>query len=315
MKQKTGDDMSRARLEVTYDGEAVERGVMDVQDLAPALLGIAEACQRANRILNGDRARLSVQVQADMKRGSFHVDLNLVSHVTPLAPLINFITTEHIKQAKDVVDLLFGGEYSVAGVIRRLKGKRPKDVPHQRLDDGTIQLTLQDNARVENITINYNVYEGANDDQIRKGLKRGSRPVAVKRGIDRLMIGAEHSKQIIDKDDAQYFDDVTETPDIIDDEYDETLQVVAFNFEDRNKSKFTADGNAVFTASIDDDEFWGLVTGREYRPGRGDRYLVRLLKRRQEKPRLKTEYHILEVVKVLEPAPFDDDAEQGFNWE
>jgi hypothetical protein len=49
---------------VAYDGPEVAGGHMDVADLAPALLGIGEACREANAILNGDRATVSVRIRA-----------------------------------------------------------------------------------------------------------------------------------------------------------------------------------------------------------------------------------------------------------
>jgi len=305
LQEQGKTEMSRARLEVIYDGDALENGVMDVQDLAPALLGIADVCQRANRVLNGDQARLSVQVEADMKRGCFHVDLNLVSHVlTITTPLITAINLDHVKTAKDVAELLFGGDISVAALIRRLKGKRPKDVPHKDLGDGRVVLNIGGDAG--DITIHYNTYNIANDPQVRTGFKKATRPLT-KAGIEQLEIGPPDNATTIQKDEAQYFVEPSELGGVTEDERDETIQVVAFNFEDRYKSKFTADGNAVFTASIDDDAFWMRVATRNYRPGKGDRYLVRMLVRRQEKPKLRTEYHILEVLDVLEPAPPDEE--------
>jgi hypothetical protein len=52
---------------------------MDVQDLAPALLAMAEIAKIANQKLNGDRASIKVLVNADIEHKCFQLDLSLSS--------------------------------------------------------------------------------------------------------------------------------------------------------------------------------------------------------------------------------------------
>jgi hypothetical protein len=52
---------------VVYDGPALAEHAMDVRDLAPALLAIAETLEEANTVLNGNRAQVRVQVHASFK--------------------------------------------------------------------------------------------------------------------------------------------------------------------------------------------------------------------------------------------------------
>jgi hypothetical protein len=46
---------SSSEFSVVYDGEALAENLMDVRDLAPALLALGEAFEIANGVLNGDR--------------------------------------------------------------------------------------------------------------------------------------------------------------------------------------------------------------------------------------------------------------------
>ena len=66
------------RTTIRYDGPALSRGEMDVQDLAPALLAIAEIAKIANQKFNGDRASIKVMVNADIEHKCFQLDLSLV---------------------------------------------------------------------------------------------------------------------------------------------------------------------------------------------------------------------------------------------
>ena len=98
--------MSDDRFTLAYDGEALKNGLMDVRELAPALLAAGELIQNSNRLLNGDRTQVSLQVKGDFRRGSFNIDLilnqNLIDHAKQFLQL-----HPQIKDAKELLDLLF----------------------------------------------------------------------------------------------------------------------------------------------------------------------------------------------------------------
>ena len=71
--------MSRhLRTTIRYDGPDLAHGEMDIQDLAPALLALAEIAKIANQKFNGDRASIKVLVNADIEHRCFQLDLSLV---------------------------------------------------------------------------------------------------------------------------------------------------------------------------------------------------------------------------------------------
>ena len=72
-------------FQVSYDGPALESGRMDVRDLAPALLAVGELCQTSNHVLNGDRAKVAVNLSAEFQRGSFQVDLEVAQTIAQAA--------------------------------------------------------------------------------------------------------------------------------------------------------------------------------------------------------------------------------------
>lgn len=64
--------MSNENLTLVFEGSGVEKGEIDVQDLAPALLALGDLIQSANDVINGKRAKVSVCVRATAE-GSFVV--------------------------------------------------------------------------------------------------------------------------------------------------------------------------------------------------------------------------------------------------
>ncbi len=119
-----GEELSRVRIAAVYDGDALTDHAMEVTDLAPALLAVAQACRRANRLLNGDGVALSVRMRSEIQPGCFHADLDLiVQTVGGIAPLI----PGALQTAKDVADVMFG-ENSVFDLVRRgLQGEGGDD--------------------------------------------------------------------------------------------------------------------------------------------------------------------------------------------
>ena len=74
------DTTSSAGFMLTYSGEAVEQGEMDVRLLAPALLSLGQLFDRANEISNAKESVVNLRVRAT-SRGSFGVELDIVQSV------------------------------------------------------------------------------------------------------------------------------------------------------------------------------------------------------------------------------------------
>lgn len=66
-----------SRFHLVYDGPALDEHRMDVRALAPALLAMGDLVERANMILNGEQVKVSVDVHASFKAGSFGIDMEL----------------------------------------------------------------------------------------------------------------------------------------------------------------------------------------------------------------------------------------------
>lgn len=56
--------MIKENFQISYDGPALANNEMDVKDLAPALLSLGELLEEANRVVNGDKVSVVVNIKA-----------------------------------------------------------------------------------------------------------------------------------------------------------------------------------------------------------------------------------------------------------
>ncbi len=115
---------SSEEFTLEFNGIAVENGEMDITDLAPSLLAFSRLCTEANQTLNGERAAVSVRVRADLKRGSFGIDIHLIQNT--IEQIRSLLGTTQIKDLKSILDTLgvlgddvikIGGGLGVLGLI------------------------------------------------------------------------------------------------------------------------------------------------------------------------------------------------------
>lgn len=290
---------TEAKLEVVFDGPATEGGFMNAEEFASSLLGIASACQRVNRLVNGSQASLAVNIQAEMRAACFSVDLTLVSGAAAtLLPLVS-ATVQHIKSAKDVAEVLFLGDNSVLGMLLRLGGRSPKEIPHQVSQSGHVNMNFGDGNV---IVLGPETWDALNDNPTRKSLKRTADALRDP-GIDSIEIGPLDDGQLITKEDLASFTELDDSSsDATEEELVGVYEIDAPLFKSRNGWRLT-DGNAQFTADIADDGFWSDVDLGYFTAAKGTQLRVRLLKTQHRRPRLKTEYSIIKVLEVIPPPP------------
>lgn len=126
-------EMARhVRTRIRYDGPALAGHEMDVQDLAPALLAVAEIVQIANRKFNGDSASIRVMVDADVEQQCFQLDLSLVQSWFEQAATL--VGQKDVASAKDIAEwigLIGKSGVGLFGLLAFIYGRR------KRTDDQT----------------------------------------------------------------------------------------------------------------------------------------------------------------------------------
>lgn len=293
--------LSETRIQIAYDGVALQGGEMDVRQLAPALLAIGDLLESSNRTLNGDATKVSVRVRSDFKSGSFEIDFLLVQSLAEQAKMW-IAGGRSAVSASDITEFL-GLASSVSGLlglnlielIRWLNRKRPANVT--RGTDGNITLNLEGDGN--EIQIHKHVWKLANDEEVRKNLETVLKPLGTP-GIDTFEARRD-GKPInkITKDEADLFrapDDeqaLTENVQII------VLELISPVFKPDRKWEFS-DGDSKITATIDDQKFLQDVEEGHRSFGKGELFRVELLKKQIRKGnKLHTENRIIKVIQHM----------------
>lgn len=232
-----------ASVRIAYDGPEVQGGAMDIAELGPALVAMGDLFYDANRVLNGDRAKLEVRVKA-FEHGSFEVWLQCAQTLPDQVQ--QMLRDDPIKTMTQVVALVTGvggAGWGVLKFIQWLRGEKPKgEVPS---GDGTTIVTRGDGNQT---TVNNLVLNLYRDPPLRAAVERMVRPVA-RNGITSMQVRQENlTVHEVDKPELRYYRadvmDKDEAEKLLDTEYTTPwLQVVRPSFEaDLTWTLSTGDG-------------------------------------------------------------------------
>lgn len=292
--------VSSADLTISYDGESVRAGLMDVQELAPALLATSTLLQKSNRLLNGDTVHTNLRVRSDFRRGSFDVHLVVDQGLLEQAKNL-LIQHPGIKDAKDLLEILFfyaGLPTGVIGalfkLIKLLKGGKPDEVSVER-DGDIVVLAVGNNQK---IAVHKNTYNLYNDPEVRRAADQIVAPLNTE-GIDTLEIRRGNEVEKVTKDEAAAFEFLELAGELLLDNVSEAwLTIISLSFNPDHKWRFST-GGSTFSANVLDDEFWKRVHAKTITFAEGDQLLVTLRTRtvRDDTGVLRTRYVIERVLK------------------
>ncbi|WP_232434692.1 hypothetical protein [Burkholderia ubonensis] len=115
------------QFNVVYDGPALTEHRMDVRDLAPALVAIADLFSFANKELNGDNTEVRLEVKGSFKAGSFHSELIFIqSLANQIRDIFAGPNAAAFSNALAILGALgIVGSGGLIGLIRKLRGNRP----------------------------------------------------------------------------------------------------------------------------------------------------------------------------------------------
>ncbi|MBI4021012.1 MAG: hypothetical protein HY369_02105 [Candidatus Aenigmarchaeota archaeon] len=292
--------MSAVTIRIAYDGEALDSGTMNVRDLAPALLALADLFDEANKVLRpGGDSAVQVRVHPDFKPGSFEVRIDVVYSL--IDQLLKFFADNTGSAIANLLEVLgFSGAVSL-GLLKVVKWLKNRPVKK-------VELINDDNARLyvegDSIVIKRSVLAVFNDLGVRKALAAMLSPLH-REGISRFEVRSEKDNQpieIIVKDELPAFEppppaqSVLGTPPLTLNHYQKSFTIVTLTFKEGNKWK-VSDGSNLINVTIQDADFMRRVDHREAVFAKDDIIRCDVQEKQLSTPEgLKTEYAILKVI-------------------
>lgn len=283
------------RFYVIYDGWALEHHLMDVRDLAPAMIAVNDLLSNANKALNGEKADLNLKVNASFRAGSFGMELHTVVHfLSQIRDMFASDNASAISNAWAILEIVgFVGGAGLIGLIRFLKGKKPTKIIDE---DGHLKVYLNETEYYETDGKVVKLYKNRT---IVSDLNKMLEPLE-KDGIDAFFVSRTGDKKdadlAIDESELTYFEYQEIENDLSENITETFVQIEAAVFKDNNKWKFDNGGSPI-NAAILDEEFLRKIDAGELRFGKGDLLKVKLKTIQTfAHGKLKTEFQVIEVL-------------------
>lgn len=287
--------MSEAEFRLTYDGEAVADGEMDVADLAPALLAMGQLLRAAARVVDGEDAVATVKVKATQV-GSFDVWLSLGMDGAKLGWA--FWKTDDVQAAVALLSIL---GFSGWGLIQYLKKVGGRSIDNAVRDDaGNIEVTINETT----IVIPSVIFQLSIDPSVRTALEDVVATPLDKDGIDEVRIGtAEGFERIVKEDAFAFRAPLAQEGDELVNRHRRTFSIVTLSFKQGQKWKLSDGHGSPKYVTMSDADFVQKVDRSELRFAKGDLLICEVVERsRLTASGFKSEYEIIKVVEHR-PAP------------
>lgn len=293
--------MAEEHLSVEYRGPALDTGEMDVRQLAPALIAIADLLHESQRVIAPEQPRVAVHVRA-LREGSFGIDLTLTDELlkkavsifsgNPTTAATNLLTlADHVTKAFTL--------------LLTLNGRKPRR--RVKTSEGRYRIDVDDDTSIE---AEGPVAEMITDIRVRKAARDVIAPVKSE-GIDEVHVTHRQTEVNVTTRQAHAFDTDDLAGGVSETTVEMSVSIAAISFLEGNKWRLS-DGTRVFYATMRDDDFLQRVqTGEPF--AANDTMRVRMtLRQTIEGGGLRGEYfvdQVLEHTRALhQPAiPFDDD--------
>jgi hypothetical protein len=291
-------DSDRTTLVVKYDGVLLKSGVMELDDLLPALAGIRSAMLLASQDINRGDVQARVLISANIRGASFEFTLFFFQMLSTVS---NLLTMDNIRSAADIVNSIFG-ENGLVSSIKQLKASPKQPVTKTELPDGSVRIEVHGNNNVvqNTIIVTPEVATLYGDQSVRESVLNAIMPLA-KNGIETVSFSPPASGTNVSSSDVDSF--LVDRPEQLEplDSFgttDEVVTVIKPSFDNRRRWKLQL-GDLVFGAKMEDHHFQSSVMRREVLFGTGDRLKIRLARRTHKAK--ETEYFVVHVYDFLRP--------------
>lgn len=248
------------RLALSYHGQAVDDGRLDVYEAAANMVAFSEFVSSAARAVYGSSATMRAEV-AGYRTGSFITDVAF-QVVLPVASVLGSVDMHTVlKTIKEALELW-----------KHLRGAPPAAINPVGGDGDQISVTNNtgDVFIVNRPTVTV-VFDGSTSETVHRFVNKA----LAREGIDAVKILAgEESLVEVKEQDAPFFTNVTPITPIYESQVDYAVTIDMAAFKDGNKWRFS-DGGASFYAEITDQDFLARVDAGEAF-AKGDALYVRM---------------------------------------
>lgn len=275
------------QLRVTYDGPILDNYEMDIRDLAPSLMALADFFEAGSQAVYGNQLRMTVRVRASFRTGSFGIDLSLA--VNSVGQLLDFFSS---RPSTGTLNLMQFVMYLMAYIAfqRRRAGQAIKQIERQGDDFFVI---LEDGSQ---LPIEQMVLRLLQSRTVAEHFAKVLEPLR-RDGINQVAFGNNKEVQeVVKKEELPYFAPMATAAELLTEEERKTAySLVTVAFKEDNKWR-VSDGQTTFFVAMEDQGFLSRVEEGE-RFGKGDLLIcnVRVLTWQTENG-LRTEYFITKVL-------------------
>ena len=211
--------MSSEKIRIRYDGPALAKHSIDVDELAPALLALGDLCKLANNKFNGNRATIKVFVSANVEQNCFELNLELIQ--TLVSQIKSITSDEDVAAVKDLLEwlgiIVAVSVPTVMGLFKFLKtlgGRKIESIePRTKEDGNVVQVKIEgDNNRVH---VHSNTIELLKEPRVAEKFKKTIKPLA-QEGYETLEFESDDGrKEEITKEEAKKILDVEAVPQLL----------------------------------------------------------------------------------------------------
>lgn len=283
---------SNAAFQLVYDGTALASHEMDVKDLAPALIAMADLLEEANRSLNGNAVKVQINLKAT-EPGSVDIHLVIQQVRNIIGATVSLFAGTDVTAAVNAQALF----QMVLNLFRAVKWQGGKTIQSvTRLEGEGFKLELPSGDFKIISESEFSLFKSFT---VRRKLEAVVRTPLSRTGVDKVSLIPETQTERVEvtKEEADYFLAPEAGDEFIDEqEITTTLQIIGLSFQDGGKWRFT-DGNAPFFAEILDKDFLTKIERNEASFSKSDFLKVVLIRRQSVGDSgIKTDYVIKNVI-------------------
>ncbi|PAF41439.1 hypothetical protein [Helicobacter sp. 11S03491-1] len=270
------------KLNITYSGDGIINGEMDLESFSASILNFAKAMQVAKKYL--DIGNLDIKIMA-AKEGSFEVDLAF-GVKEGWEALKGFFNSEHSSALANFLTITG----SVFALFKFLKGKEPKETKEK---GDKISITNQDNISLE---FNPNVFKIYQDSRFGEYIEKFSDPLYSEE-IKSIKIQYDEKISELLKTEREFYTKpfTAKDPNITRRVYTQTFGIASLNFQEGKKWKLF-DGRGNISVFMKDESFLKRIANNEIDFAKGDKLVCEMeLIEDLSEEKIKSSYYVLEV--------------------